>query len=284
MSDSNVDTPEGQPPDPKSLLQEAGLFAKKSFGQNFLRDTKVHERVARALEASPDDTIVELGAGLGTLTWFLAQTGARVEAVERDRDLVPVLRRVFSPYPRVTIHEADAKQVDYERFVPKTGKLRVAGNIPYQLTSPLIFSLFEQRAHVAFVSLLVQKEVADRIVAPEGSKTYGLLSVILGSVASVRRVCVVPRGAFHPAPRVDSAVIAWQPKDVAVDDALLVEVARAAFQQRRKTLKNALSRFGPEMLQALASVGIDDMRRPETVSPADFVRLVTAYAAMSSKS
>jgi 16S rRNA (adenine1518-N6/adenine1519-N6)-dimethyltransferase len=266
-----------EPPDPKALLQGAGLLAKKSFGQNFLRDYRVHERIARTLDATENDTIVELGAGLGTLTWYLAKTGARVEAIERDRDLAPILRDMFKDQPRVSIHEADAKQVDYAQFSGRGGRLCVAGNIPYQLTSSLIFALFEQRALTAAVTLLVQKEVADRIVAPEGSKTYGLLSVILGAIAKVERVCVVPRGAFMPAPKVDSAVITWRPRPVAVDDALLVEVARSAFQQRRKTLRNGLSRFGEPMLQAMKDVGIDDGRRPETVSPADFVRLVNAY-------
>lgn len=265
------------PPDPKQLLRDHGLFAKKSFGQNFLRDYSVHERVAGALRLTDKDTVVELGAGLGTLTWFLAHTKATVHAIERDRDLAPILRTVMQPFTNVHVHEADAKQVEYAKF---GASVRVAGNIPYQLTSPIIFALFEQRACARDVALLVQKEVADRIVAPPGSKTYGLLSVLLGAIAKVQRVCVVPAGAFHPAPRVDSAVIAWRVRDeVTGVDRRFVDIVKAAFQQRRKTLRNALRQFGEPMLDALRAEGVEAERRAETVSPDVFLAAVKRYSA-----
>jgi 16S rRNA (adenine1518-N6/adenine1519-N6)-dimethyltransferase len=268
------------PPDPKQLLQAHGLFAKKSFGQNFLRDYRVHARIAECLELTREQTVVELGAGLGTLTWYLAHTGAQVTAVERDRDLAPILRDVMRPFANVRVVEANAKRVDYAGVAQS---LSVAGNIPYQLTSPIIFSLFEQRAVAQQAALLVQKEVADRIVAPPGSRTYGLLSVLLGAVAQVQRLLVVPAGAFHPAPKVDSAVIQWRVKaNVVGADARFVKVVKTAFQQRRKTLRNALKPFGYELLDALRAEGVEAERRAETVSPETFLAAVNRYSAAHS--
>ncbi|MCC6811596.1 MAG: ribosomal RNA small subunit methyltransferase A [Deltaproteobacteria bacterium] len=265
-----------EPPDPRELLKKHGLFAKKSFGQNFLRDYRVHARIAAALGVKTGDVVVELGAGLGTLTWYLAHTKATVHAVERDRDLAPILREVMRPFANVTIHEADAKKVDYASF---GARVAVAGNIPYQLTSPIIFALFEQREVAERVALLVQKEVADRIVEPPGSKTYGLLSVLLGAIATVERVCVVPAGAFHPAPRVDSAVISWRVKPgVEGVDARFVAIVKAAFQQRRKTLRNALRAYGDPLLDALRAEGVEAERRAETVSPETFLAAARRYS------
>ncbi len=257
--------------DPKEILRRHGLAAKKSFGQNFLRDATVHAQVASSLGAKAGDRIVELGAGLGSLTQHLAATGADVFAVERDRELVPILREEMAALTNVKIVEGNAKAMTYADFSAPPARLFVAGNIPYQLTSSIIFQLFEQRLLLTGCALLVQREVADRIVAPPGSKTYGLLSVLLGAVAEVRRVRVVSRGAFHPPPRVDSAVIAWRffPSEA---DAHFVAVTKAAFQQRRKTLRNSLANF-PEALAAAKSLGVDLQSRPETLAPAVFVQL-----------
>jgi 16S rRNA (adenine1518-N6/adenine1519-N6)-dimethyltransferase len=265
------------PPDPRALLQAHGLFAKKSFGQNFLRDYSVHARIANVLEVGPKDTVVELGSGLGTLTWYLAHTGAKIHAVERDRDLVPILQKVMLPFGNVQIHEADAKKVDYPAIAPV---LSVAGNIPYQLTSPIIFSLLEHKAVCRQVALLVQKEVADRIAAPPGSRTYGLLSVLIGAVADVKRLFVVPAGAFHPAPKVDSAVLHWRVREgIEGADQVFIDVVKSAFQQRRKTLRNALRQYGEPMLDALAAEGVAAERRAETVSPDTFLAAVRRYSA-----
>ena len=263
-------------PDPKSLLQQHGLLAKKSFGQNFLRAPDVHRSVAKACGAQAGDVVVELGAGLGTLTWYLAETGAKVFAIERDRELVPILRQVVEPLG-VAVVEGNAKAVDYSSY--GQGKpLCVAGNIPYQLTSPILFELIEQRQHLRSAALLVQKEVAERIVAPPGNRTYGLLSVVLQAVAQVGLVRVVPRGLFHPAPKVDSAIISlrFQP-DVTLPDAFM-PVVRAAFQARRKMLSNALGRFDGAN-DAMTALGIAPSARAETLSAAQFVSLSRALIA-----
>ena len=258
--------------DPKKLLDTHGLSAKKSFGQNFLRDQRVHEAVAQALGAHAGDHIVELGAGLGTLTHHLAATQAQVHAVERDRELVPILRQEFAAVPNVAIVEGNAKAIDFASFAPPApGRLFIAGNIPYQLTSAIIFATLEARAHIAAAAFLVQREVADRIVAPPGSRTYGLLSVLIGAVADVRKVMNVGRGAFVPPPRVDSAVIAWRFRKVETSEDF-VPLVKAAFQQRRKTLRNCISAF-PEALARAPALGIDLQARPETLTPAQFVAL-----------
>ena len=261
--------------DPKALLQTHGLSAKKSFGQNFLRDQRVHEAVAKALGAKAGDHIVELGAGLGTLTHHLAATTAQVYAVERDRELVPILQSEFAQVTNVAIVEGNAKAIDFSGYAPLApSRLFIAGNIPYQLTSPIIFATLEQRAHIAACAFLVQREVADRIVAPPGSRTYGLLSVLIGAVADLRKVMNVGRGAFVPPPRVDSAVIAWRFKDIAVS-ADFMPLVKAAFQQRRKTLRNCISGF-PRAIAAAPALGIDLQARPETLTPQQFVALAAA--------
>jgi 16S rRNA (adenine1518-N6/adenine1519-N6)-dimethyltransferase len=264
--------------DPKALLTAHGLAAKKSFGQNFLRDQRVHAAVAQALGAMAGDHIVELGAGLGTLTHHLAATTAKVFAVERDRELVPILRQEFAQQANVSIVEGNAKALDFAAYAPPPpARLFVAGNIPYQLTSPIIFAVLAERARVAAVALLVQREVADRIVAPPGSRTYGLLSVLIGAVADVRKVMNVGRGAFVPPPRVDSAVIAWRFRAVETSEDF-VPLVKAAFQQRRKTLRNAIAAF-PHAIAAAPALGIDLQARPETLTPVQFVALASARLA-----
>ena len=261
--------------DPKALLDSHGLSAKKSFGQNFLRDQRVHEAVAKALGAELGDHIIELGAGLGTLTHHLAASGAHVHAVERDRELVPILREEFANAANVTIVEGNAKAIDFASYAPAApARLFIAGNIPYQLTSSIIFATLAARAQVTAAAFLVQREVADRIVAPPGSRTYGLLSVLIGAVADVRKVMNVGRGAFVPPPRVDSAVIAWRFRETKTSEDF-VPLVKAAFQQRRKTLRNAISGF-PRAIAAAPTLCIDLQARPETLTPAQFVALAGA--------
>lgn len=261
----------GEAPDPAQLLRDHGLFAKKSFGQNFLRAPEVHRAIARATGAVAGDVIVELGAGLGTLTWYLSELGADIVAIERDRDLVPILREVLAQRP-VRVVEGNAKTVQYRDYAGPGGKLCMAGNIPYQLTSTIFFDLVEQREVVSTAVLLIQKEVAERIVAPPGDRTYGLLSVVLQAVADLEQVRVVPRGLFHPAPKVDSAVVKLTFKrGVQLPEAFL-PVVRAAFQARRKMLSNALKRFdGAD--EAMLSLGIAPTARAETLSAEQYLAL-----------
>jgi 16S rRNA (adenine1518-N6/adenine1519-N6)-dimethyltransferase len=225
----------------------------------------------------PGEVVIELGSGLGHLTERLLAHGARVVAVERDRDMARVLRGEFGETVRLV--EADAARADFAGLGaqapggPAGGRVAVAGNIPYHLTSPILFSLLDQAGAVSRAVLLVQREVAERLAASPGSKDWGLLSVLLQQRGEVEIDRIVPRGAFHPPPRVDSAVVridlhGREPRSL--DPRRFRLLVKAGFGQRRKTLKNALetSRIAPReaMSEALRLAGIDPVRRGETLS------------------
>ena len=259
-------------PSPRVLLQRYGLRPKRSWGQNFLADDGVQEEIARLAVERPGERVVELGAGMGHLTAHLLARGARVVAVERDRDMARVLRGEFGD--RIRLVEADAARVDLAAVAGEPeGPVAVAGNIPYHLTAPILFSLLDQARAVSRAVLLVQLEVADRLAAAPGTREWGLLSVLLQQRGRVTRELRVPRGAFHPSPKVDSAVVridlhAREPH--AADEARFRRLVKAGFGQRRKTLRNALeaARLAPReaMGAALARAGIDPARRGETLT------------------
>lgn len=262
-------------PPPRVLLERYGLRPKHSWGQNFLGDAAVLAEIARLAVERPGEVVVELGAGLGHLTAHLLDRGARVVAVERDRDMARVLRGEFGD--RIRLLEADAARVDLARAAAAggapPGPVAVVGNIPYHLTAPILFSLLDQAGRVARAVLLVQKEVADRLSAEPGSADWGLLSVLLQQRGPVTRERVVPAGAFHPPPRVDSAVVridlsARAPR--CADPARFRLLVKAGFGQRRKTLRNALeaARIAPAaaLAEAMRRAGIDPGRRGETLS------------------
>lgn len=265
---------------PREILARRGLRPKKDWGQNFLGDEAILERIAAACELSPSDTVVELGAGLGHLTRALAATGARVVAVERDRDLVAALEEEALP-ANVRVLAANAAQLDFAE-IAGVARPVVAGNLPYQLSSPILFEVIEQRASVKRAVFLLQREVAERIAAPPGGRDYGLLSVLLQAWADVSLALRVPAGAFHPPPKVDSAVLRIDlletPRAEVRDPARFVRLVKAAFAQRRKTLFNALrasEHLGepPAIASALERAGIDPTRRAETLSPQEFAAL-----------
>jgi 16S rRNA (adenine1518-N6/adenine1519-N6)-dimethyltransferase len=259
-------------PSPRVLLQRYGLRPKKSWGQNFLADDAVQAAIARIAVEQPGERVVELGAGMGHLTAHLLALGARVVAVERDRDMARVLRGEFGD--RIRLVEADAARVDLAAAAGEpAGPVAVVGNIPYHLTAPILFSVLDQARAVSRAVLLVQLEVADRLAAPPGSRDWGLLSVLLQQRGRVTRELRVPRGAFHPSPKVDSAVVridlhARAPR--VVDEARFRRLVKAGFGQRRKTLRNALeaARLAPReiLLGALGRAGIDPSRRGETLT------------------
>ncbi len=278
-------------PSPRELLDRHGLRAKKSWGQNFLGDPTVQEDIARLAVERPGEVVVELGPGLGHLTERLVAHGARVVAVERDRDMARVLRAELGDAIRLV--EADAARVDLAALGaeapggPAAGPVAVAGNIPYHLTSPILFSLLDQAAAVSRAVLLVQREVAERIAAEPGTRDWGLLSVLLQQRGEVAVERVVPRGAFHPPPRVDSAVVridlhGREPRDA--DPRRFRLLVKAGFGQRRKTLRNALeaSRLAPraELEAALAAAGVDGGRRGETLSVEEWESLDRALGAV----
>ena len=264
-------------PSPRVLLDRHGLRAKKSWGQNFLGDEAILDGIARLAVERPGEMVIELGSGLGHLTERLLAHGARVIAVERDRDMARVLRGEFGDAIRLV--EGAAARADFAGLAADApggapgGRVAVAGNIPYHLTSPILFSLLDQAGAVSRAVLLVQREVAERLAAGPGTKDWGLLSVLLQQRGEVEIERIVPRGAFHPPPRVDSAVVridlhGREPRDA--DSRRFRLLVKGGFGQRRKTLRNALeaSRIAPrEALEAaLGASGVDPGRRGETLT------------------
>lgn len=264
--------------DPKRELEERGLQAKKSWGQNFLRNPAVLDGIARAATAN-GAPVLEIGAGLGHLTRVLLAQGGRVSAVERDRDMATALRENFADEPRFSLFEDNALTFDYAAFArTQEAPPAIVGNLPYHLTSPILFRVLESLALFRRGVFMVQREVCDRIIAPPGSKTYGALSVMVQARAKAARLMLVSRGSFFPVPNVDSAVFVVTPHPN-VDEVSwqggFRELVHAAFAARRKTLWNNLrTAYGEERAQAaLSATTIDPARRPETLSVDEFWRL-----------
>lgn len=267
---------------PSERLHALGLRPKKSWGQNFLSDDAALSAIAEATRATEGDVVVELGPGLGHLTWHLAATGARVVAVERDRDMVKAMADLA--LPNVEVVEGNAVTVNFKEAA-KAEQVIVAGNLPYHLTSPILFAVLEQAAHVRRAVFTVQAEVADRLAAPPGGRDYGLLTVLLGLRFFVEETDRLPRELFHPPPNVDSAVLLLerleQPRAPITDELRFRRVVKAAFAQRRKTVANSLKSdkglWEKESAEsALERAGIDARRRAETLSVEEFAALERA--------
>lgn len=273
-------------PSPRALLDRYDLRAKKSWGQNFLGDEQILDDIARLAAPRPGETVLELGAGLGHLTARLVGRGVRVVAVERDRDMARVLRGELGD--RITLLEADAARLDLVELARNYGtgpspRLAVVGNLPYHLTSPILFSLIDQTDHVLRAVFLLQREVAERLAAPPGSRDWGVLSVLLQREADVSVERIVPAGAFWPPPKVASAVLCAlfrPPADPVADPARFRRLVKAGFAQRRKTLRNALEAgkiAEPDALRgALETAGIDPARRGETLDLGEWATLERA--------
>jgi len=250
----------------------AGHQARKRFGQNFLHDPGVIERIVRAIHPLPEETLVEIGPGLGALTEQLLGSNPRLQVLELDRDLIPVLRTKFFNYPDLRIHEGDALTFDFAQLVTDQ-PLRIVGNLPYNISTPLIFHLLGQSHVVRDMHFMLQKEVVQRLGAVPGDKHYGRLGIMAQYFCSVQPLFEVGPGAFRPAPKVDSAIVRLTPHrelpHPAQDLSTLQQVVRTAFNARRKTLRKALaSLITVPQLQAL---GIDDGLRPENLSLAEYV-------------
>jgi 16S rRNA (adenine1518-N6/adenine1519-N6)-dimethyltransferase len=268
------------------LLARYGLRPKKSWGQNFLVDRRVADRIVQAAAVQADDVVVEIGAGLGALTAGLAAAAGRVVAVERDPDLVAVLRAELAGQQRVEVAAVDALEYDFAAEAGRSGRaLVVVGNLPYQITSPLLFRVLESAAGARVIAravFMVQREVADRLSASPGSKTYGRLTVMVQQLAEVTPLFHVGAGAFLPAPAVASSVFRLeprrQPRAPVTDPRRFDQVVRAAFGGRRKMLRRALEPGfgGVALAAAFAATGIDGARRGETLSVEELAALANA--------
>jgi 16S rRNA (adenine1518-N6/adenine1519-N6)-dimethyltransferase len=263
-------------------MSDSRIRPKKSLGQNFLTDPHYLGRIIAAAQVGPLDQVLEIGPGLGHLTRGLASRAGRVVVVELDDRLISELRTAFSSQTNVEIIHADALEFD-PAVLP--GQWKVVANLPYYIATPLIQRLIALRRKFTTLTLMLQKEVAERVAASPGGREYGLLSVLVQLHASARIVFTVPAGAFTPRPKVESAVVTLtfppQSPFTVADEQLFVQVAKAAFGQRRKTLRNSLSRLGytrEGLESAAAQAGIDLGRRPETLTVEEFCRLTDAFS------
>lgn len=250
---------------------------KKSFGQHFLHERRYIERIVSVISPRPDDFLVEIGPGEGALTFPLLAAAGKLTAIELDTDLIPNLQARAASVGELSIVHADVLKVDFTAMAQRAGvsRLRIAGNLPYYISSPILFHCVDHAEAIADMHFMLQKEVVDRMAAEPGSKVYGRLSVMLQLACRVEPLFDVPPGAFRPPPKVDSSVVRLVPLPADArhdaDPARLHAVVKAAFAQRRKTLGNALRQLMDA--DAIRSAGVDPKARAETLAPSDFVAL-----------
>ena len=274
--------------DIKTVKQVMGMFHltfRKEFGQNFLTDRSVVEDIADACCQDANSTILEIGPGMGTLTYELALRHKSVVALEIDRGLIPVLDYTLGEFDNVTVHNEDVMQADLEALLAPAfadGPVSVCANLPYYITSPILMKLLECGLPFDYITVMIQKEVADRLCSPAGGKDYGAITAVLSYYGEAEKLFVVPADKFIPAPKVDSAVIRirlykerpYHPKD----EALMFRTIKAAFAQRRKTLSNALSAGFSELTKdqinaVIADCGFEPTVRGERLDIAEFIQL-----------
>lgn len=267
------------------ILHRFKLRADKKLGQNFLIDENIVRNIVAAAELSDKDTVLEVGPGIGTLTQGLAESGASVVAVELDKRLLPVLDTTLEGYDNVRIVNGDILQVDIMQTVG-VDEFKVCANLPYYITTPIIFALLEKRLPMERLVAMVQKEVAERMAAKPGGKDYGALSVAIQYYTEPEIAFIVPPSSFIPAPSVDSAVIVCKrrekPPVEVCDEALFFRVVKAAFSLRRKMLNNSLKNMGikgEQVAKWLELAGVDGKHRAETLSLEDFAALTNTFAA-----
>jgi 16S rRNA (adenine1518-N6/adenine1519-N6)-dimethyltransferase len=259
----------------KHIKKQTGHQARKRFGQNFLQDQAIIDDILAAISPSENDHMVEIGPGQGAITAPLVDSGATIDVVELDRDLIPILEKKFSGKSNLTIHAADALNFDFSSLVSNDVPLRVIGNLPYNITTPLLFHLLDQAEHISDMCFMLQKEVVERICAQPGTKSYGRLSIMIQYYCEAELLFIVPPEAFDPIPKVDSAIIYLKPlakpRGGDSDVGVLNKLVTAAFSQRRKTLSNTLKNIVSS--DQILAVGLQPEQRAETVTIEQFVAL-----------
>ena len=279
----------------KSVMADAGIFFRKEFGQNFLTNRIIPEDIADNCADTSERMILEIGPGIGCLTQELALRYKKVVAVEIDRGLIPVLNKTLAEYDNITVINDDIMKVDLKQLVDEYSEgmpVSVCANLPYYITTPILMYLLESGVKFSSITVMVQNEVAARLVAKPGSADYGSITAVLGYYGSVRKLFKVSAGCFIPAPKVDSAVVRIDlydkcPYDIS-DDKLFRNCIKAAFEMRRKTLENALSAklggFTKEQVAlAIEKCGFDPRIRGERLSTEDFVCLSNALFELKSQ-
>lgn len=276
----------GNPSNTIEVLKKYGFRFQKRYGQNFLIDSHILEKIIEAAEITKEDMVLEIGPGIGTMTQYLAEHAREVVAVEIDKTLIPILEDTLSAYDNVTVINEDILKVDMEALAKeKNGNrpIKVVANLPYYITTPIIMGLFESHTPLASITIMVQKEVADRMQAGPGTKDYGALSLAVQYYAKPEIMMNVSPGCFIPKPNVGSAVIRltrYEQNPVQVkDEDFLFSLIRAAFGQRRKTLVNSLTNASflsvskEEILSALSEMGVSETVRGEALTLEEFAKL-----------
>ena len=274
----------GVPQNTIAVLQKYNFVFQKKFGQNFLIDSHVLEKIVEAAQITPEDCVLEIGPGIGTMTQYLAESAKEVVAVEIDRALIPILQDTLSAYDNVTVLNEDIMKVDVWQIVRERNQgrpIKVVANLPYYITTPIVMSLLESHVPLQSITIMVQKEVADRMQVGPGTKDYGALSLAVQYYAEPEVVARVPANCFMPRPNVDSTVIRltrYQEPPVEVqDEKYLFSLIRASFNQRRKTLVNGLSNglgiSREQVTAALEEMGLSATVRGETLTLEQFARL-----------
>lgn len=270
-----------------------GVRPSKSLGQNFIRDMSVIERIMDGAGIEPDDMVIEIGPGLGVLTSALASRAAFVTAVEIDGRLIPVLEDTLKDYGNVRVINRDILKTDIGQLVEESrseglfsGKVHIVGNLPYYITTPIIMKLLEDNVPADSITVMMQKEVADRIRSAPGSRTYGAISAAVQYYCRVSKITDVPKEAFVPRPKVESTVLRLEPlkdeKPQVKDENMYLRCVKAGFAQRRKTLLNSLSSAGgidkETVKMRLEAAGIDPGRRAETLTVEEFARMADSFS------
>lgn len=276
----------GNPQNTIAVLNKYRFVFQKKYGQNFLIDTHVLDKIIRAAHIGPEDFVVEIGPGIGTMTQYLASAAGRVMAIEIDKALIPILEETLDGYDNVTILNKDVLKVDIRSLVEEQNNgrpIKVVANLPYYITTPIIMGLFESNVPLESVTVMVQKEVADRMKTGPGSKDYGALSLAVQYYALPELIANVPPNCFMPRPRVGSAVIKLmrheKPPVQVEDETFLFRLIRAAFNQRRKTLVNSLNNAADlavpkeEVTKVIEEMGLSPSVRGETLTLEQFAEL-----------
>ena len=285
----------GSPSATKEIINKYSFAFQKKFGQNFLIDSNILESIVSAADITKDDFVLEIGPGIGTMTQYLCEAARQVVAVEIDKMLIPILKDTLSEYDNVEVINQDVLKLDIKALAQEknNGKqIKVVANLPYYITTPIIMGLFESKVPIESITIMVQKEVADRMQTGPGSKDYGALSLAVQYYADAKVQLNVSASCFMPRPNVDSAVIkltAHEKPVVDVDETLMFKVIRASFNQRRKTLVNGLKNSSEldytkeEIVQAIKAIGKEENIRGEKLTLEEFAALSNSLKVVREK-